>query len=484
MKNMKGFTKLIFVLLVAAVLAVSCKKDKEEGTLMFNTPAVFISEPNGTVTVGFSVADINIKTVSVTSKPKGWADPQLDLVRQTITITAPAEIKDDVDKSGSVILSGSSYDGVIASATLFVGVVDTKDLSNKPANSYIVTEKQMHYTFDAMHKGDGVSSLATASVGIVWQSASTLLQYVKLDDGKASFYVGVNDEDKLREGNALVGAYDAGGKLIWSWHVWVANYNPDAEGGNVDLNGYIMMTRNLGALNNANSTTDEILASYGLYYQWGRHEPFIGPNSYQASNGASASMYKGNGGRISMTTIASSAETGTLEYATQNPMTFITGVTESKNNWLWSQSDAIWSADNNVADKSVNDPCPHGWRVAPAAAFENLSIVNTPAEGDEEKFGWTLSDGSLDSFFIGAGRRRYDNGTISNIYNPLPPARSVAMEAQPWEGLYWTTGVDGTQSKALYFWFEKLTTTAGIETSALYARANGMQVRCVKVGSR
>jgi len=89
-----------------------------------------------------------------------------------------------------------------------------------------------------------------------------------------------------------------------------------------------------------------------------------------------------------------------------------------------------------------------------------------------------------ESFFIGAGRRRYDNGKILNIYNPLPKVRSDAMEAQPWEGLYWTTAVSRTQAAALHFWFEKLDTSAGIENSVPYARANGLQVRCVKQQGR
>ena len=68
-----------------------------------------------------------------------------------------------------------------------------------------------------------------------------------------------------------------------------------------------------------------------------------------------------------------------------------------------------------MADKSVNDPCPYGWRVAPSGAFDNLAIVGTPAVGDEAKYGWTLTDGNAESFFIGAGRRRYDNGKILNL---------------------------------------------------------------------
>ena len=241
------------------------------------------------------------------------------------------------------------------------------------------------------------------------------------------------------------------------------------------------MNRNLGALANDNSTTDKILASYGLYYQWGRKDPFIGPNTYQGSEGSGASMYSGSGSRVYLKMSESSAETGTMEYAIRNPLVFITGVADTDNDWLWSgRSDQLWSADDNVADKSVNDPCPYGWRVAPSGAFDNLAIVGTPAVGDEAKYGWTLTDGNAESFFIGAGRRRYDNGKILNIYNPLPKVRSDAMEAQPWEGLYWTTAVSGTQAAALHFWFEKLDTSAGIDDSAPYARANGLQVRCVK----
>ena len=143
-------------------------------------------------------------------------------------------------------------------------------------------------------------------------------------------------------------------------------------------------------------------------------------------------MYSGSGSRVYLKMTESSAETGTMEYAIRNPLVFITGVADTDNDWLWSgRSDGLWSADDNVADKSVNDPCPYGWRVAPSGAFADLRIVGTPAVGDEANYGWTLTDGSAESFFLGAGRRRYDNGKILNIYNPLPKVRSDAMEAQP-----------------------------------------------------
>ena len=346
--------------------------------------------------------------------------------------------------------------------------------------------KETNYLFDVMHKGDG-SPLATDHLGVIWKSASGLVQYLQMEDGKASFYIGADteDSDKILKGNAVIGAYDANDELIWSWHVWATDYDPEGENGSVELNGYTMMTRNLGALANGNATTSEILASYGLYYQWGRKDPFIGPSTYKISSGQGAAMYNDGGSRTYVTMVASSAETGTMDYAVKHPLAFVTGVAESNNDWLWSKSDAGWSSDGDAGAKSVNDPCPYGWRVAPSAAFAGLEIVGTPAAGDEEKFGWTLTDGKAESFFMGGGRRRYDDGKIQNIYIPKDEAKmklyTRADIAQPWEGLYWTTAVDGTQSNALHFWYEKLTGTGGIAPAEAYARANGMQVRCVKV---
>lgn len=485
---MKGFVKLIAVVVTAAAFAVSCSKDKDSGTISFDRPAVFIDAPGDVATVGFTLQ--NIKTLSVTSQPTGWDEPMLDQATGMLTVVAPSATaleEGTAVESGTVVLAGVTPGGTSVSGVLFVGVVATVDLSAAGvANSYIASKKETNYVFDAMRKGDG-SSLATDHLGVIWKSVSGLVQYLQLEDGKASFYIGADtdDSDKVLKGNALIGAYNAAGDLIWSWHIWATDYDPDGENGSVDLNGYTMMTRNLGALANGNSTTKEILASYGLYYQWGRKDPFIGPSTYKISSGEGAAMYNGSGSRTYVTMVASSAETGTMDYAVKNPLTFITGVADSNNDWLWSKSDAAWSPDDNAGQKSVNDPCPYGWRVAPSGAFDNLKIVDGPDKGDEEKFGWTLTDGKAESFFMGGGRRRYDNGKIQNIYIPKDEAKMMlytrADIAQPWEGLYWSTAVNGAESQALHFWFEKLYTSAGIETAVPYARANGMQVRCVKV---
>lgn len=478
MSYMKRFAGLVCAV-AAVVFFASCSKDKESGTVAFDSRTVFLDE-GAEVTVGFSAT--NIENFWITGKPTGWKDPVIDAANRTITIFAPEKIDGkDVVKTGSVTLVGKVYGGSTASATLFVGVVDTEDLSGKPANSYLLNRKETNYLIDASYKG-GLSEEAITSVEVVWQSTSDLIQHLELKDGKVSFFVAADsdDKDKIREGNAVIGGYGAGGTLIWSWHIWVADYNPDAEGGTVDFNGYSMMTRNLGALASDISSQEKILASYGLYYQWGRKDPFIGPSTYNASNGTSAGMYNGSGSRVYLQTAASSAETGTEAYAVQHPLTFITGVSGSENDWLWGTHTAdLWSDSK----KSVYDPCPHGWRVAPSAVFDGLNLAKSPTAADADKFGWELTDAQgASSLFIGAGRRRYDNSTILNIYNPVvATARSVAEEAQPWEGLYWTSGtLSGAEAPAFHFWFEKKTSGGGLKNKVPYARANGMSVRCVR----
>ena len=467
---MKLLARLAFVLPVAALLATACSKDDEEDTssLVFVEPALYFSGPNERSVATFT-ADV-VGDFYISSRPEGWNNITLDAAARTVTVVTPSEFNDDTALSGSVVITGISYLGNARSATLFVGVVRTTDLSDKPANSYIVREKQTHYTFDATRGG----RISPASVGLVWQSAASLLQYVHLDGTKASFYVGADSEDKhINEGNALIGAYDASGALLWSWHIWATAHDPEADVLRY-ANGYEVMGRNLGALDNANSTPEERVASYGLYYQWGRKDPFIGPASYRANNGSGATIYNASGSRVNVTTAASSAETGTSDYARQNPLCFITGNAASGNDWLWTADDARWGAS-----KTENDPCPYGWKVAPAGAFAGLSIADTPKPEDYDVFGWTLTDGNVSSLYLAAGRRIYSNGTIQNIY--IPPVDVRADEAQPWEGLYWTAGSAGERkSPALYFWFEKLTTQAGIDDAAPYARANGLTVRCVR----
>lgn len=483
---MKGYIKLLAVLGVGALFFAGCSKSKDSGKIILDSPAVYFSGGDQQATVTFTVR--NIKTMTPSGKPEGWDAAVVNLPERTISIAIPSNEKllsEEADSTGTFSFTGRTPGGTVVSATLFAGIVPQVDLRAKVANSYIANKPKHSYVLDAMRRGDG-SQLATDHVGVIWQSASGLVQYTDFEEGKVLFFVGANanDDQLIKSGNAVIGAYNADDELIWSWHIWMTNYDPDATDGSIDFNGFKLMNRNLGsqATGSMDATTDQILSSYGLYYQWGRKDPFIGPNTYQAGSGSSAYLYNATGSRTALKVEKSSAQVGTAEYAIENPLTFITGVEESAFDWLWTgHSDNLWSGDD-LTVKSQNDPCPYGWRVASERVFNGVTVTSTPAVGDEAKYGWMLSDGSAEAFFMGGGRRRYDNASIQNIYIPQPTSRANAMVAQPWEGLYWTSNaaVDN-EAKALHFWFMKEDTTSGINVAQLYKRANGMQVRCVKM---
>ena len=394
---MKGFVKLIAVVVTAVAFAVSCSKDKDSGAVSFDKPAVFIDAPSGMATVGFTLR--NIKTLSVTSQPTGWDEPMLDQTTGMLTVIAPSATaleKGTAVESGTVVLAGVTPGGTSVSGVLFVGVVKTVDLSAAGvANSYMASVKETNYLFDVMHKGDG-SPLATDHLGVIWKSASGLVQYLQMENGKASFYIGADTEDsnKILKGNAVIGAYDANDELIWSWHVWATDYDPEGENGSVELNGYTMMTRNLGALANGNATTSEILASYGLYYQWGRKDPMIYPSLFRSNQWnepiradavyAAGFEYAESYPRD----VASPYDIMTVEWAVAHPTTYMDGAFfedweewTSVSDWLHARNSNLWGNRTTgktivmATDKSIYDPCPPGWRVPDLEDFRDLRFA-------------------------------------------------------------------------------------------------------------
>mgnify|MGYP007082443585 CR=1 FL=1 len=441
--------------------------------------------------LAFTVTGDDLEGLTFAAEPdealSGWtvvvsAGREGDAYAGALDVTASATPSETAVTLTVTDRNGKPWSATTPTLTAVQAPVTAIDLSRDgTANCYIVSEAG-DYMFDAAVRGNGSGDNAAIALADgmkadwlwVTKGLEQEISAVSLDAGKGRIFFTAAGAAK---GNAVIALADAAGEIVWSWHLW---FTPEPRMVTY-ANGRVLLDRSLGAV----GTTPGSAEAYGLYYQWGRKDPFIGPSTYKISSGQGAAMYNDSGSRTYVTMVASSAETGTMDYAVKHPLAFVTGVAESNNDWLWSKSDAGWSSDGDAGAKSVNDPCPYGWRVAPSAAFAGLEIVGTPAAGDEEKFGWTLTDGKAESFFMGGGRRRYDDGKIQNIYIPKDEAKmklyTRADIAQPWEGLYWTTAVDGTQSNALHFWYEKLTGTGGIAPAEAYARANGMQVRCVKV---
>lgn len=474
---MREILRMCLAATMTVVLAVGCGKDDKDGSVAYAQQALFMGWGE-TATVAFS--GINIASYSVSSVPEGWETPELTTTTLPMTMTVKAPAADSGAKAtGAINLRGVTHGGEIVSASLFVSL-DTPevDLCGAPANCYVANCPNAQYLFDATRKGDG-TSIPTQRLAVLWQTSRNLVRYLAFEGGKASFFLAADSDDEsiVNRGNALIGAFDADDNLLWSWHVWATDYDPEADA--LRYGDYLVMSRQLGALQNGHADKDEIWNSYGLFYQWGRKDPFVGPADWLASRGTTLTLFDGSSNTVRLSMVALDAATGTFSYTNAHPTHFITT----------KKDEAAWLRDGDTASgwaegwKAVNDPCPNGWEVAPAAAFADLRIADdlaAEAAAYERQYGWTLTDGVSPSFYFAAGRRIYADGSLQNVFDESLLVRSVADEAQPWVGYNWTTDADG-RPMVFCYWFDKHDPQrSGVRNDLKLDRANGLSVRCVR----
>ncbi len=456
-----------FAVAAAAGLLASCSKD-DAPWLSLGSGAILVKTPGGTGSLRFTASDI--VSVGVTDVPEGWTITA-DMTTMTLTAQAPAQTGEgEGAESGSATVNGRTAAGGIVTQKLFVSVAHAADLTSVQSNCFVVSAPNTNYTFDATVKGENAGSIDTRDVRLIWQTETELIRYFGFENGKFSFYVGTADGGGVKEGNVLLGAFDAAGALLWTWHVWIVDADDVQE--QTYANGKTFMSLNLGALGNSNATNTEILDSFGLFYQWGRRTPFVGPSTFDAARGADHAMYNVDGTRITLEYVPSDAGTGTQEYAASHPLSYILGVEASAYDWLHAaHSDTLWGDA-----KTENDPCPKGWRVPSENDFAGLEIVDKAA-GTESMYGWSVTDGTVTAFYPAAGFRPYLTGKIQNVYNPV----SGVEVPKPWMGYYWTAGTDALNASAMTLWFDASDVAkSGFEPSSPYRRADGMQIRCVK----
>lgn len=290
------------------------------------------------------------------------------------------------------------------------------------ANCYIASGAGARYSFDARTAGNGRSiakSLSGTEAKIIWESGSgygSVIRYAVYEEGRIYFYTG------NERGNALIGLFDKSGECVWSWHIWAVNYDPAATAHSYG-GGAVFMDRNLGA--ETVSSTD--IRSKGLYYQWGRKDPFVYPSSNAAtSNKTPAKTYnlEGYDFRICSTyTGEYPYSVYSREWAAAHPTTFLGSApnpygTGFLGTWLIDCDDSLWGYPAGC--KTIYDPCPPGWKVPSQSAWNKnyfkKSYLST-------SYGWymTYSDGSDAAFYPFNGYLQDSSGqfqyytTASNV---------------------------------------------------------------------
>lgn len=256
------------------------------------------------------------------------------------------------------------------------------------ANCYIAPKLNTSYSFNATVQGNGKTTtniwpqqLHGVSARVLWETGTlskTVIKDTTYSNGRISFTTGT------AQGNAVIGLFDAAKNCIWSWHVWSVDYTPISQ---TYVSGAAFMDRNLGAL------TDDCTqpASRGLYYQWGRKDPFPYPATCQDIVKRADAVYA-EGFEYSVSDPRDAAaespyDVMTVEWSIAHPTSFMNNAMyedweewTSVADWLYGNHPNLWgnvtTSKNNiskVSHKSIYDPCPVGWKVPSPEDFWGIT---------------------------------------------------------------------------------------------------------------
>lgn len=422
-------------------------------TKAYTAAEVFVSaEPNYTESdrtgvVTFSADDGSVShDITFNQKRKVWPVTGIELDKNTSElkvgdkIKLNATVKPDnatdktvtwsssdnniafVDENGEVIAKQIGTCDIIASAggmtaeckIIVSGYASAIDISsNGSANSYVIPSEGV-YKFKAVVGNSNKSVQGTKAI-ILWRtyndsrkpSSQDIVVGPMVEDG----YVYFATSSPYKEGNAVIAITDNNGKILWSWHLWVTSADLDGLKQTYANNAGILMDRNLGAL----SAKPGDPLTFGLLYQWGRKDPFMGCASYSSTTAAVTDLTWPS---PVTTSLASAGQSNAINYSIENPTTYIYNSYGCYEWQAMSKEDCnteLWSSK-----KTIYDPCPPGWRVPDGGdngVWAKAGIPNA-----------ALYDGALKGITIGqpycnkpawypsiGGGRQWNGGNINHV---------------------------------------------------------------------
>ena len=365
-------------------------------------------------------------------------------------------------KAGTTTITVKTEDGgKTATCELLIKTRIRTDLSSSgTANSYIVSAGGTYkFTPTKGNSSESVGSIASAVV--LWETFGTdvtpnvgdLVKNVKYNNGVITF----ETPSAYKEGNAVIAAKDASGKILWSWHIWLTD---EPQGQVYYNNAGTMMDRNLGAT----SATPGDVGALGLLYQWGRKDPFLGSSSISSSVEARSTL-------TWPSEVTSNSSNGTIAYATAHPTTFITNDDKSNRDWYYTGSSSTDNTRWTTSDKtkSIYDPCPHGWRVPDGghkgvwSKAKSSSSSSHTYNRSNEGMNFSGKFGADQTIWYPASGCRYGSGDLDLSHVGLA-------------GTYWSASPSDYYAFYLDFSYDDR-----VYSSSRALRYYGQSVRCVQV---
>lgn len=375
------------------------------------------TKPGGSFELPFTVTGIGTATVAsdvTLTATSGWnatCEWGSDKTSGKIKVTAPAALTPTL--ALSMTISDNHNRTAKLEATLTIVEIST---AANAANCHIVAPGST-LTIKAV-EGNSTTELNFNNAALVWQDAQGMVKSVSANSSEKVVVVQLNAGIV---GNAVVAA-KLDDVIVWSWHVWVTDYDPmsdpfvwtDKSTGT----SYTFMDRNLGAKNAKKYDA----GSLGLLYQWGRKDPFVGADGTESS--VYVLKYDIDGNRVREvseerpTYPSSDYESTNLLLSIQNPNTFYSAPSSAWPVVDWLTDDAqrqnhdLWGGVSGY--KTKYDPCPEGWKVPEAGApwgfrkeYKKAGALNDGQPYDSS-YPWFIEYD--DAYCIGFRYKQVDSG--------------------------------------------------------------------------
>jgi hypothetical protein len=310
---------------------------------------------------------------------------------------------------------------------------------------------------DALLKESGEDLSGAMTAELVWQDVNGIVSSVSLSGSGREGAITVETDAAKGEGNASV-AVKIGGRIFWSWHVWITRYSPNDPANQARM----LMDRNLGATTSVYAEDGSI----GYQFQWGRKDPIPSLARWtemdrNESYDIMRDLWDIDGNPVTLGRVGVNATTAqNLVNSIQNPIAFIT-TDGNANDWYSTtaaQGNDRWLGKGG--SKTIYDPCPEGWRVATSG---EIFITGQPPM-------WTHGPLWNDGRYYSAEGRRN--------------SRTGNLQYHDFMAYYWTANpfIDpddyvGRNGFAYAFEVTGLTYDA---YGTVYSRGNAMSLKCAR----
>ena len=268
-------------------------------------------------------------------------------------------------------------------------IVDLTE-GGKWANCYLLEEPgAASYSFEPKHVSGEAISGQLRTVEVLWETAQNTVENLAYDQTTNKIFF---TKTAGAKGNAVIALKDYNGNLLWSCHLWATSQDVKE----ISLGGVTFLDRNIGAIANTAPVAAENDA-VGMFYQWGRKDPFPAPSKMNEANGVLSTVYPA--GAIELQTKQSGVS---LETAILNPTVYYWGNDNvGAEDWSSVQNDGYW----NTASKTDYDPCPYGYVVPDKTQIDALIASRS---GQSASYGNMLKcdDGTTNYLSSGGWFRR------------------------------------------------------------------------------